>query len=123
MMTEPPKTHQPRPRRLPVQISITSSTVDVFLDSQIMNLSKGGVFVRADITLPLGSEVDFTFTLPESDRVVQASGVVVWSRKAGKKPSESFPEHPPGMGIQFRKIDMEDLEFLLDEIERLVKEE
>ena len=50
-----------RARRLPVKIPVTLSTVETFLDSEIMNLSKGGIFLKADITFPLGTEVDLEF--------------------------------------------------------------
>ncbi len=116
-----PSGYRPRPRRLPVRIPVTHSTIDVFLDSEIMNLSTGGVFLKADITLPLGSEVDYQFTLPGSDKVVEAVGTVIWARKAGHTHGAPFPEHPPGMGVQFKEINVEDLETLLDEIERLLR--
>jgi uncharacterized protein (TIGR02266 family) len=119
-MTDP-KNLRPRSRRLPIQLQITQSTLPVFLDSEIMNLSKGGVFIRSDIALPLGSEIDFQFTIPGSNRTVSAVGVVVWSRKAGKGSEQVFPEHLPGMGVAFKNIDVEDLDLMLDEIERIMQ--
>jgi uncharacterized protein (TIGR02266 family) len=86
-----------------------------------MNLSKGGVFIRTDLPLPTGSEIDFEFTLPSSGRLIHAEGVVVWTRKRGIKPMTSLPNHPAGMGIQFRKLDPGDIEAILDEIETLIE--
>ena len=106
-----------RPRRLPVQIRIDHSTLNMFFDSEIMNLSKGGVFIRADITLPLGSEIEFEFTLPATKKSVNAKGVVVWSRPSNARPNQAFPDHPPGMGIQFRDIDLSDVDAILNEID------
>jgi type IV pilus assembly protein PilZ len=110
-----------RTRRIPVHLAITRSTLGTFLDSEIMNLSKGGVFIRTDLPLPPGSEIDFEFTLPNSNKVVRAEGVVVWSRKRALKSSAYLPDHPPGMGVQFRKLDTSDIEAILDEIESLVE--
>ncbi|MFH1018452.1 MAG: TIGR02266 family protein [Pseudomonadota bacterium] len=115
------KTFRPRARRLPVKIPIRMSTLPMFLDSEIMNLSKGGVFIRSDITLPLGSEVDFEFDLPGIPHSIAAVGVVVWARPGGKKAKSSFPEHPPGMGVQFKTLRTEDLNVLMEQIERLVR--
>jgi type IV pilus assembly protein PilZ len=114
-------TFHARPRRLSIHLRIERSTLSAFLDSEIMNLSKGGVFIRTDIPLPTGSEIDFEFTLPTSGRRVLASGVVVWTRKRAVKTTTSLPNHPAGMGIQFRKIAPSDIESILDEIEALVE--
>jgi uncharacterized protein (TIGR02266 family) len=91
----------------------------MFLDSEIMNLSKGGVFIRSDITLPLGSEIEFEFRLPGSEKAISALGVVVWSRPRTRKKKGFLPDHPPGMGVAFKTIGTEDLESILAEIERL----
>lgn len=112
------KGQKPRPRRLPVKIQVDKSTVSMFFDSEIMNLSKGGVFIRADIVLPTGSEVEFEFKLPKSKRLIHAKGVVVWARRAGQKPTQSFPVHSAGMGVQFKEISLDDVEAILEEIER-----
>jgi uncharacterized protein (TIGR02266 family) len=120
-MTERPTYHPPRSRRIPVQIPIDRSTLPVFLDSEIMNLSKGGVFIRTDLPLPPGSQVDFEFTLPRSGRTVKAEGVVIWARKRDLKSKGFLPDHPPGMGVQFSKLDPADIEAMLDEIELLIE--
>jgi uncharacterized protein (TIGR02266 family) len=102
-----------------MRMPITSSSVPAFLESEIMNISKGGVFIRADIVLPLGSLVDFEFSLPDRPVPVKATGVVVWARAAGKPTGPGFPEHLPGMGVQFREIAADDLDRILDELEKL----
>lgn len=86
-----------------------------------MNLSKGGVFIRADIPPALGSQIDFEFTLPRTFRKVKASGTVIWARKRTKKQPASFPDHPSGMGVQFTSISVEDMDAILDEIEQIIE--
>lgn len=112
------KNQRPRGRRLPVKLQIDTSTLGMFFDSEIMNLSKGGVFIRADIVLPTGSEIEFEFKLPRSKQVVKAKGIVVWARRAGQKSLYSFPSHACGMGVQFKEISLSDVEAILDEIDQ-----
>lgn len=112
------KNKTPRARRLPVKIQIDRSTLGIFFDSEIMNLSKGGVFIRADIVLPTGSEIEFEFKLPRSRRLVKAKGIVIWARRAGQKSLYSFPTHASGMGVQFKDIALGDVEAILDEIDQ-----
>lgn len=117
---EPPLKNSGRQqRRFRVNIPISAETLGIFYESQIMNISRGGVFIRADISLEVGSKIDFTFRLPRSGRDVHAEGVVVWSRSAGKRAGNFLPQHPNGMGIQFSQIDVNDLDALLLEIDHL----
>jgi uncharacterized protein (TIGR02266 family) len=115
-------TQRRRTPRFPVRIPVSISTIDQFLDSEIMNLSKGGIFIKADITLPLGTEVDLEFVLPKSGREISAVGTVVWTRRRKIAGAQAFPGHPFGMGIQFKDIDMGDIELILDEIEAVMAE-
>ncbi len=117
-----PKSEHRKTRRFPVQIAVSLTTIDTFLDSEIMNLSKGGIFIKADLPLPLGTEVDLVFTLPNSAKSIQATGTVVWTRRRGESSqASSFPDHPSGMGIQFKEIGMDQIEAILDEIEELMQ--
>jgi uncharacterized protein (TIGR02266 family) len=106
-----------RSRRISIKIPVTYSNLEMFLDNEIMNLGKGGVFIKADISMPLRSHIDFQFTLPGEARIIKATGIVVWSRQRGKT-----NDGPSGMGIQFLDISTADIEAILDYIERLIKE-
>ncbi len=106
-----------RPRRVSINLPVTYENLGMFLDSEIMNLSKGGVFLKADIPVPLRSQIDFKFTLPMDLKVINATGIVVWSRKYSKSSDE-----PSGMGVQFLSISTEDIEAIIDYIEKLIKE-
>ncbi len=112
---------KPRSRRIPVRIQIDHSTLEIFLDSKIMNISKGGVFIRTDLGPPPGSEVDFEFALPMSKRTICAQGIVVWARKKTLKSSSSFPSHPSGIGVQFKELNSRDASAILYEIDALTK--
>jgi uncharacterized protein (TIGR02266 family) len=106
-----------RPKRISLNIPVTYNNLGMFLDSEIMNLSKGGLFLKADICLPLRSQVDFQFALPSEARIIKATGMVVWSRDRKKAQGEAS-----GMGIQFLEISTDDVEAILDYIEKLIKE-
>jgi uncharacterized protein (TIGR02266 family) len=107
-----------RPRRVSINLPVTYENLGIFLDSEIMNLSKGGLFLKADIPLPLRSRIDFKFSLPELSKTIEATGLVVWSRGYSKSLNE-----PSGMGIQFLDISTGDIEAILDYIERLIRDE
>lgn len=114
----------PRPRRLPVHIQVDNQTQGIFFHSEIMNISKGGVFIRADITLPLGSEIEFVFMLPKTQKKIAAQGIVVWSRPLKNKSRvQSFPDHPCGMGVQFKGLGIKEAQDILKEIDEASKKD
>ena len=102
-----------RQARRSVRIPVTSSSAKAFLRSEIMNLSRGGVFLPADITLPPGTELDLLFDLPGRLEPIRAEGVVVWARNSGAGRSSCFSGHACGMGIEFQHIEAGDLDELL----------
>lgn len=57
------------------------------------NISDGGVFVATDQQVPIGTEVDLAFTLPDGVEI-RGRGAVRWVRDAS-------PDAAPGLGVQF----------------------
>lgn len=69
------------------------------------DLSLGGMFVVADKIEPANTKVEVMFEIgkDKNKKVIQAQGVVAWSRnKAGKDDNGEII--PAGMGIMFTKI-------------------
>jgi uncharacterized protein (TIGR02266 family) len=64
------------------------------------NLSRGGMFVETENALEPNSEFELEFTVPNTSIVVQPTARVVWRRLPGDDTST-----PPGMGLQFLKLD------------------
>jgi len=62
------------------------------------DLSAEGVFLETTTPLDLGVEMDLTFRLPGSERVIHATGEVVRVVKRGSK-------HAPGMAVRFQEMD------------------
>jgi uncharacterized protein (TIGR02266 family) len=62
------------------------------------NLSRGGIFVEAERTAALDTEVELRFELPDSRVAIAPTAEVVWCR-------ERSAEHAAGMGMRFLALD------------------
>lgn len=84
-----------------------------FLRSYMLNVSKGGLFIKTANPLPLESKVMLQVIMPGDTEKIIIEGIVVWANPANAK--NSFPS---GMGIKFNKMDLEQRE----KIEKFVEE-
>ncbi len=82
------------------------------LDS--LNLSEGGIFIRAKDPLPAGAEMKLTLPL-ELGRSIPLTGVVIHRRD----PSGETSRLPSGMGIEFKGISDDEAEMLRDYIRKV----
>jgi uncharacterized protein (TIGR02266 family) len=97
-----PRAGQPtrqRPR-VQMQAAVDLSSDDNFFNGFSSNISDGGLFVATVNLVPLGTEVDLSFSLPSGVRV-QTRGVVRWVREVNDKAPDVFP----GLGVQFKDLD------------------
>jgi uncharacterized protein (TIGR02266 family) len=62
------------------------------------DLSRGGIFVESHGKLPLDTEVDLDFRLPNHNASLRPSARVIW---AGRHPTTGMP----GMGLRFVSMD------------------
>jgi uncharacterized protein (TIGR02266 family) len=62
------------------------------------NLSRGGIFVEADLAMPLYTEVELEFRLREGAAPLLPTAQVVWRR-------DPAPGRTPGLGLQFLALD------------------
>lgn len=90
----------PRPQRISPRVRMMAA-VDFSSDANFYqgfsaNISEGGLFVATVNLVPLGTEVDLSFSLPSGDRI-DAKGVVRWVREVNDRLPDSFP----GMGVEF----------------------
>jgi uncharacterized protein (TIGR02266 family) len=104
-----------RDPRYQVDIPIDYETRDMFLGSRVTNISRGGLFIRTDNPLPIQTEVDLAFHLPDDDGTIQARGRVVWNYDV---PRNSF-HVVSGMGIKFIDLSAEQRARLETSLKRL----
>ena len=88
-----------RPRvRMETVIDLTSPSN--FFSGFSENLSDGGVFVATDRRVPLGTEVELSFRLPDGTQVL-GRGLVRWSRTGH---DATGLDVAPGVGVQFVEL-------------------
>jgi uncharacterized protein (TIGR02266 family) len=86
--------------RFAVALEVTLSSDSQFFAGITGDIGQGGLFVSTYRTLPVGSEVELTFTLPTA-AVVKTLGTVRWVRAASAGA-------PPGLGISFNALSSAD---------------
>jgi uncharacterized protein (TIGR02266 family) len=95
--------------RYEVEIWVDFTTLDLVASSYVLNLSEGGVFIKADRPLPIDAEVDLVLTLPTGSPI-RAKGRVVWNHDLAKE----APHGSSGAGIRFVDMPAEDRALLHD---------
>jgi uncharacterized protein (TIGR02266 family) len=106
-----------REPRYSVSINVDYSTRDMFLASRVTNLSRGGLFIESRHPLPIQSEIDLTFTLPEFQITICAKGRVVWNYDMRKGTHRLIT----GSGIRFTDISPEHRMILEAYLEKLAR--
>jgi len=80
-----------------------------------VNLSTGGVFIETANIKAVDTKLVVKFNLPDSDRIISCNARVAWTNEPGQIKKFSLP---PGMGIQFIDLSLDDLrairDFLMD---------
>lgn len=87
-----------RDTRLPAKLAVSYRTQGAFLVSYSVNLSRGGIFIESETSLPIGTEVVLQLDVP-SIGPIDLKGVVTWIRQA------SPDGLPDGMGLQLHELD------------------
>jgi uncharacterized protein (TIGR02266 family) len=77
-----------------VTINKEFESFDAFVHEYVTNVSRSGVFIRSKEPLPVGTEVNLTFTVIMDDvQTIEGAGRVV-----------RVQDDPPGMGVAFTKL-------------------
>lgn len=85
------------------------------LTSYSVNLSTGGLFLEMAEPLPAETPLDLEFDLPDQGPLVSCRGRVAWVNPPDRSRKKQFP---PGMGIQFLNLTMEDMDKIRDFVKR-----
>ena len=86
--------------RVPIQLLVDYKADGHYLFDFCRDLGTGGVFIETKTPLNTGSEIDLTFTIPDSKETLRTKGTVIWSQA----PITGRTEVKAGMGIQFSKF-------------------
>jgi type IV pilus assembly protein PilZ len=81
-----------RDRRLPVRLEVSYATHSVFLSDATDDFSEGGMFIRADDILDVGTPLRIKLKLPGRLFAVRLRGEVAWT---------SSDEERRGFGVRF----------------------
>ena len=79
---------------------------NMLLTDYCINISTGGMFLESSTILTMGTELIVKFKLPESDSIIIANARVAWTNDPNAIKKESLP---PGMGLQFLDLSLENL--------------
>ena len=82
-----------------------------------VNMSTGGVYIETSENLPIGTPLFVKFTLPTSETPVTCKARVAWTNEPGSPRTSSLP---PGMGLQFFCLSLENSGELRDFLHRTI---
>ena len=99
---------QRRYDRLPKKYRVSYSSAEAFTKSYLLNIGKGGIFIKTTKPLKKGEKISLNILLPDGAKELQVTGEVMWSSE--KKHRTRMGEYPPGMGVKFVDLAAEDKE-------------
>ena len=92
---------------------------DAILTGFSVDLSTGGLFLTTSFPLDVDEKLSLIFSLPDSDRSISCKARVAWTNP---EHDPRKPELPPGVGVQFVDMSLEDMKSLKLFLERNVIE-
>ena len=102
-------------RRLPIRVLVEYESTEDFLFDYTANISIGGMFIRTNEPLEMGTRFRMRFRLPDRKKLIETYAVVRWVVS---------PADPgmmePGMGVQFDDLapkDFRDVQELIGQWE------
>jgi Tfp pilus assembly protein PilZ len=81
--------------RVPTELSIVLQSGEEFLSGQVLNLSRGGVFLAAERVLPVEATLILFLANPNNASLFEAEGKVVWTTDRS-----GVSNLPHGMGMR-----------------------
>ncbi len=99
---------EPQPARVPLDVDVECRGEDLGgpVTYRAVNVGEGGLFVLSTRPLAVGSRLQCSFSLPDGHRM-EVETEVAWTRSG---PAHQVP--PPGMGLTFTGIAVDDLDHL-----------
>ncbi len=100
--------------RVPIQLLVDYKADGHYLFDFCRDLGTGGVFIETKSPLSSGSEIELTFTIPDSKETLRTTGKVIWSQA----PIANRTDLNVGMGVQFTQFNESQRQLLDDFIRR-----
>ena len=100
--------------RIPIQLLVDYKADGNYLFDFCKDLGEGGVFIETKNPKKQGSELELTFTIPDSKQTLSTKGKVIWVQQ----PIEGRQDLTPGMGIQFEAFNANDRKTLEEFVRR-----
>lgn len=83
--------------RVPIQLLVDYRSGGNYLFDFCRDMGSGGVFIETASPLAVGSDMELTFTIPDSKETLRTVGKVIWSQA----PIQDRRDISVGMGVQF----------------------
>jgi len=88
-----------------VDLDVSLGSDHNFYSGFAENLSAGGIFVATHLLKPVGSQIEVTIHVPDSEVPIRGRGEVRWIREYNER-----SDTPPGMGIRFYALEANAIE-------------
>ncbi len=86
--------------RVPAEVDMFFQCRGEYYVAQLVNLSRGGIFLGSPVLMPVGSPLALFLTSLGRQPILETRGQVVWTTERGLTSSAL----PPGMGVRFVEI-------------------
>lgn len=86
--------------RVAVQVEVTLTSESNFFVGFTDNISEGGIFLATHDLLPIGSQIELEFLLPDDDQPIEVPAEIRWHRPLASQHEDA----PAGFGAQFLDI-------------------
>ncbi|MEE2904026.1 MAG: response regulator [Myxococcota bacterium] len=106
-------------RRVPCRISVQLMNGTTVHESETLNISNGGIMVSTDIRVEMGNQVELTFSLPNLEETINATGKIAWFSSPPVRSGE--PKPLSVAGIKFNSIKNKHLEAIVDYVNNVAK--
>ncbi len=101
--------------RIDARLRVRLAQDQSLLTTYSVNLSTGGLFLEMADPLPAETLLNLEFDLPNSSGIIRCKGRVAWVNALDHRKKEQLP---PGIGIQFMSLTMEDMDKIREFVKR-----
>lgn len=90
-----------------------------FVIDYTTDLGEGGILIQTESLPPVGAELELIFKLPNSIKLIEVNGEVVWVNKY--QPDKDPERLIPGMGVKFLNLDPDSKKYIVEFIKTVQK--